>query len=77
MHNAGGLGAWHGVSDGAIHAALAALDEPPRELHRRIWSAQASVLLPIIDERRYEIVRRTHGQISTHLNMGRRPYRSF
>ena len=54
---------------GAIHAALAALDEPPRELHRRIWSAQASVLLPIIDERRYEIVRENHGQISTHLNM--------
>ncbi len=54
---------------GAIHAALSALDEPPRELHRRIWSAQASVLLPIIDERRYEIVRENHGQISTHLNM--------
>ena len=54
---------------GAIHAALAALIEPPRELHRRIWSAQASVLLPIIDERRYAIVRENHGQISRHLNM--------
>ena len=54
---------------GAIHAALAALDEPPRKVHRRIWSAQASVLLPIIDERRYDIVRENHGQISTHLNV--------
>ena len=30
---------------GAIHAARAALDEPPRVLHRRIWSAQASVVV--------------------------------
>ena len=52
---------------GLVHAALASLDNPPRELHRRIWSAQASVLLPIIDKQRYEIVQENHRQIATHL----------
>ena len=54
---------------GAIHAALASLDNPPREVHRRIWSAEASVLLPIIDEQRNEIIRDNRRRIVTHLNM--------
>ena len=35
------------------------------------------MLLPIIDERRYEIVRENHGQISTHLNMDGDPTDPF
>ena len=53
---------------GAIHAVLASLDSPPREVHRRIWSAEASVLLPIIDEQRNEIIRDNRRRIVTHLN---------
>ena len=41
---------------GAAHAARAALDNPPSEVNRRLWSAQLSVLLPWIEYRRYETV---------------------
>ncbi len=41
---------------GALHAALASLEAPPRELERRIWSAQTSVLFPVIDKWRREFV---------------------
>ncbi len=41
---------------GVAHPARAALDNPPAELHRRLWSAQLSVLLPWIEERRHETV---------------------
>lgn len=34
--------------NGVSHAALASLEDPPRDLQRRLWSAQASVLLPSI-----------------------------
>ena len=34
--------------NGVSHAALASLEDPPRDLRRRLWSAQASVLLPSI-----------------------------
>ena len=34
---------------GIAHPVRAALDEPPNELHRRLWSAQLSVLLPWIE----------------------------
>lgn len=50
---------WHlGTASraGVVHPARAALDNPPAELHRRLWSAQLSVLLPWIEARRYEIV---------------------
>lgn len=41
---------------GVAHAARAALDNPPSEVNRRLWSAQLSVLLPWIEYRRYETV---------------------
>ena len=41
---------------GIAHPALAALENPPTELHRRLWSAQLSVLFPWIEERRQETV---------------------
>lgn len=43
---------------GIVHPARAALEDPPREIERRVWSAQASVLLPWIEARRHEIVAR-------------------
>ena len=46
--------------DGLMHPALASVAKP-HELRRRIWSAQASVLLPIIDEQRFEILSK-HGR---------------
>ncbi len=41
---------------GIAHPARAALDEPPREINRRLWSAQLSVLLPWIETRRHDLV---------------------
>ena len=41
---------------GIVHAARAALDDPPNELNRRIWSAQLSVMLPWIEARRHDTV---------------------
>lgn len=41
---------------GSAHPAHAALDDPPTELHRRLWSAQLSVLFPWIELRRHETV---------------------
>ena len=40
------------------HSALLALGPDPRPLARRLWSAQASVLLPLIELRRQELVPR-------------------
>ena len=37
------------------HPTRAALDDPPRDIVRRIWSAQASVLLPWIETLRHQI----------------------
>ena len=42
---------------GIAHPARLALEESSREIERRIWSAQASVLLPRIDIQRVEIIR--------------------
>lgn len=42
---------------GTPHAARSAMDAPPLEIHRRLWVAQASVLLPKIEERRASIVK--------------------
>lgn len=42
---------------GTPHAARSALDDPPLEIHRRLWIAQASVLLPRIEARRTSIVK--------------------
>ena len=41
---------------GVAHPARAALDDPPREIERRIWSAQASVLLPWVETLRHQII---------------------
>ena len=41
---------------GVAHPARAALDNPPREIERRIWSAQASVLLPWFETLRHQII---------------------
>ncbi len=41
---------------GVVHPARAALDNPPREIERRVWGAQASVLLPRIETWRHDTV---------------------
>ena len=42
---------------GTPHAARSAMDDPPTEIHRRLWGAQTSVLLPKIEARRTSIVK--------------------
>ena len=56
-----GLGTDSGT--GSMHAALASVKDP-REIRRRVWSAQVSVLLPIIESRRLNIVREHRSQIT-------------
>ena len=53
--------------NGSLHAALVSLHTPPREIRRRVWSAQISVLLPLIDAHRYEIAKENHGQLAARL----------
>ena len=53
--------------NGSLHAALASLHDPPREIRRRVWSAQSSVLLPLIDAQRHKIVTENYGVIAAHL----------
>ena len=43
---------------GITHPARAAVEEPAREIDRRVWSAQVSVLMPWIEERRHTTVER-------------------
>ena len=57
-----GLGT--GSRDGVAHAALTALGDPPAELDRRLWSAQLAVLLPWVEERRYELVTRHRYEVT-------------
>ena len=52
---------------GVLHSALASLEDPPRELRRRVWSAQTSVLLPLIDDSRRDIVLEHHALLVHHL----------
>lgn len=59
-----GLGTASG--SGSVHAALAAVSKP-RELQRRIWSAQASVLLPVIDAQRHDVLREQERRVARHL----------
>lgn len=40
------------------HSAIAAVSDNSAEVWRRIWSAQASVLLPILEEKRIALVRK-------------------
>lgn len=42
---------------GIGHPARLSIEQPAREIERRVWSAQASVLLPEIDIQRVEIIR--------------------
>ena len=51
---------------GSMHAALAAVKEP-REIQRRVWSAQTAVLLPEIESTRLDIVREHRFQIADNL----------
>lgn len=53
--------------NGSIHAALAALYDPAREIRRRIWSAQTAVLMPLIDISRHKIAMENYGQLSARL----------
>ena len=53
--------------DGILHAALASLEDPPRELCRRLWSAQASVFLPLIEAQRYDIVLNNRQKLNARL----------
>lgn len=52
--------------NGLVHAALASVAKP-HELRRRIWSAHASVLLPIIDAQRFKLLREHEGRIVSQL----------
>ena len=55
--------------DGSPHAALASLDDPPREIRRRVWAAQLSVLLPAIDRRRIKIIEEHYEQLAVRLEL--------
>ena len=58
---------------GVAHAALAAIREPS-EIRRRIWSAQVSVLLPVIEMQRRQVIREHRHQITAELRQKGRPY---
>ncbi len=53
--------------NGVSHAALASLEDPPRELRRRLWSAQASVLLPSIADWRWDLLVEHGALLAEHL----------
>ena len=53
--------------DGVPHAALASLEDPPRDLRRRLWSAQASVLLPSIASWRWNLLLNHRALLAEHL----------
>ena len=53
--------------NGVSHAALASLEDPPRDLRRRLWSAQASVLLPSIDGWRWNLLLDHRALLAEHL----------
>lgn len=36
--------------EGSVHPALLALSDPERELERRVWAAEAGVLLPAVEQ---------------------------
>ena len=53
--------------NGVSHAALASLEDPPRDLRRRLWSAQVAVLLPSIDSWRWSLLVEHRALLSEHL----------
>jgi len=52
------------------HSALLALADPGGILHARLWSAQVSVLLPAVEERRLSLVRRLRHELRTPVHTG-------
>ena len=62
-----GWGVGTASGSGSRHAVLAALDDPPREVRRRVWSAQVSVLLPAIHRLRIEIIQKYRVQLASYL----------
>ncbi len=52
---------------GVSHAALASLEDPPRDLRRRLWNAQASVLLPSIESWRWNFLLEHRVLLAQHL----------
>ena len=53
-------------ASGVVNAALAAISKPD-EIQERIWSAQVSVLLPVIEMQRREIIKERRYQIASEL----------
>ena len=53
--------------NGVSHAALASLEDPPRDLRRRLWSAQVSVLLPSIAGWRWDLLLEHRATLAEHL----------
>lgn len=47
-----------------VHSALLRVQGRERELNRRLWAAQAAVLLPLLEERRIELVDRNRHHFS-------------
>ena len=56
-----------------VHSALLALQGREPELDRRLWAAQASVLLPLLEERRVELIdrHRSHFKLPFETELGR------
>lgn len=52
---------------GIAHPARAAVEDPPVEIHRRLWSAQLSVLLPWIEDIRQETVAGNVYEVKRHM----------
>lgn len=46
-----------------VHSALLLVQGRERELNRRLWAAQAAVLLPLLEERRIELVDRNRHRL--------------
>lgn len=55
---------------GVMHPARAALDTPPREIERRMWSAQVAVLMPRIEELRHDTVQNNLADIKYRMRVG-------
>ena len=56
-----------------VHSALLAIQGREAELDRRLWAAQASVLMPLLEERRVELIdrHRTHFKLPFETELGR------
>ena len=68
MHTAACWELGTSAGNGRVHAALASLEDPPRELGRRLWNAQAAVLLPLINGWRRDFVLEHQALLAEHLH---------